>query len=356
MNQTKQVRIGDITIGGGAPVVIQSMLSVPANDIEGNLHQAAALEAAGCRIIRAAVPNLEAVRLIAALKEHTSMPVVADIHFDYRLALEAVAAGVDKIRINPGNIGGADRVKAVAKACNQKNIPIRVGVNSGSVEKELLAKFGGPTAEAMVESAARHFEMLEAADFTNTVLSLKSSELKTMVQAYRLAAERFSCPLHLGVTEAGTERQGLVKSSIGIGSLLLDGIGDTIRVSLTADPVQEIKAAKDILKALGVRGCGPQLVSCPTCGRTRIDLIGLAHQVEKALEDVTCDCKVAVMGCAVNGPGEAREADVGIAGGDGCGVVFVRGEVVEKVSEEELLPTLMRYIREWEKTNGKSEL
>lgn len=356
MRRTKQVLVGGVPIGGGAPVAIQSMLSVPAHDIDGNLRQAAALEAAGCRIIRAAVPDREAVPLIAALKEHTGMPVVADIHFDYRLSLEAVAAGADKIRINPGNIGGADRVRAVANACNERKIPIRVGVNSGSVERELLARFGGPTAEAMVESAARHLKMLEEADFENTVLSLKSSDLKTMVAAYRLAAERFDCPLHLGVTEAGTERQGVVKSSIGIGSLLLDGIGDTIRVSLTADPVQEIAAAKDILRALGVKGCGAQIVSCPTCGRTRIDLIGLAHQVEEALRDFDTDCKVAVMGCAVNGPGEAREADLGVAGGDGCGVVFVRGRIVEKVPEEALLPTLLRYLKEWERTDGKLEL
>ena len=356
MRRTKQVLVGGVPIGGGAPVAIQSMLSVPAHDIDGNLRQAAALEAAGCRIIRAAVPDREAVPLIAALKEHTGMPVVADIHFDYRLALEAVAAGADKIRINPGNIGGADRVRAVANACNERKIPIRVGVNSGSVERELLARFGGPTAEAMVESAARHLKMLEEADFENTVLSLKSSDLKTMVAAYRLAAERFDCPLHLGVTEAGTERQGVVKSSIGIGSLLLDGIGDTIRVSLTADPVQEIAAAKDILRALGVKGCGAQIVSCPTCGRTRIDLIGLAHQVEEALRDFDTDCKVAVMGCAVNGPGEAREADLGVAGGDGCGVVFVRGRILEKVPEEALLPTLLRYLKEWERTDGKLEL
>ena len=356
MRRTKQVLVGGVPIGGGAPVAIQSMLSVPAHDIDGNLRQAAALEAAGCRIIRAAVPDREAVPLIAALKEHTGMPVVADIHFDYRLALEAVAAGADKIRINPGNIGGADRVRAVANACNERKIPIRVGVNSGSVERELLARFGGPTAEAMVESAARHLKMLEEADFENTVLSLKSSDLKTMAAAYRLAAERFDCPLHLGVTEAGTERQGLVKSAIGIGALLLDGIGDTIRVSLTADPMREIAAAKDILRALGVKGCGAQIVSCPTCGRTRIDLIGLAHQVEEALRDFDTDCKVAVMGCAVNGPGEAREADLGVAGGDGCGVVFVRGRIVEKVPEEALLPTLLRYLKEWERTDGKLEL
>ncbi|PWM23021.1 MAG: 4-hydroxy-3-methylbut-2-en-1-yl diphosphate synthase [Oscillospiraceae bacterium] len=356
MRRSKQVLVGGIPMGGGAPIVIQSMLSVPAHDIDGNLRQARALEEAGCRIIRTAVPDREALPLIAALKEQTGMPVVADIHFDYRLAIEAVAAGADKIRINPGNIGGADRVRAVARTCREHGIPIRVGVNSGSVERELLAQYGGPTAEAMVESAARHLQMLEQADFDQVVLSLKSSDLQTMVAAYRLAAERFDCPLHLGVTEAGTERQGLIKSAIGIGSLLLDGIGDTIRVSLTADPVQEIRAAKDILRALGQKGYGPQIVSCPTCGRTRIDLIGLAHQVEEAVADYPMDCKIAVMGCAVNGPGEAREADLGIAGGDGCGVVFVRGEIVEKVPEEALLPALLRRLEEWEQTNGKPEL
>lgn len=356
--QTKTVWVGHVPIGGGHPVSIQSMLSRPSYDIKGSIAQAQALEAAGCQIVRAAVPDKDAVRLIAALKEAVSMPIVADIHFDYRLALECAEAGVDKIRINPGNIGGADRVKAVAKACNAKNIPIRVGVNSGSVEKNLLEKYGGPTAEAMVESAANHLALLEQADFDNSVLSLKSSDLKTMVKAYRLAAERFNCPLHLGVTEAGTEHIGLLKSAIGIGALLIDGIGDTIRVSLTADPVQEIAAARDILKALSLKGSGVQLVSCPTCGRTRIDLISLAHQVEDALKDYSCDLKVAVMGCVVNGPGEAKEADIGIAGGDGCGVIFVRGEVVERVSEEELLPALLRRIEEitHAKSDKKTEL
>ncbi len=351
--QTKTVWVGRVPIGGGYPVAIQSMLNCPSYDIENSVAQAKALEAAGCQIIRAAVPDKDAVRLIAALKEAVSMPVVADIHFDYRLAMECAEAGVDKIRINPGNIGGADRVKAVAKACNARNIPIRVGVNSGSVEKALLAKYGGPTAQAMVESAANHLAMLEQADFYNNVLSLKSSDLKTMVEAYRLAAQRFDYPLHLGVTEAGTERIGMLKSAIGIGALLLDGIGDTIRVSLTADPVQEIAAARDILKALGRKGSGVQLVSCPTCGRTRIDLVSLAHRVEDALQNCPCDLKVAVMGCVVNGPGEAREADIGVAGGDGCGVIFVKGQVVEKVSEEELLPALLKRIEEM--THAKSD-
>lgn len=348
---TKTVWVGNVPMGTGHPLVIQSMLSRPSYDIEGSIAQAKALEAAGCQIIRAAVPDHDAVRLIAALKESVSMPVVADIHFDFRLAVECVAAGVDKIRINPGNIGGADRVREVAKACNAKNIPIRVGVNSGSVEKELLAKYHAPTAQAMVESAANHLALLEQADFHNTVLSIKSSNLSIMVQAYRLAAERFDCPLHLGVTEAGTEHIGLLKSAIGLGSLLLDGIGDTIRVSLTADPIKEIVAAKDILKALGLKGCGVQLVSCPTCGRTRIDLVSLAQKVETALQNCPYDIKVAVMGCVVNGPGEAKEADIGVAGGDGCGVIFVKGEIVERVSEEELLPALLKRIEEI--TNAK---
>lgn len=346
MHNTKKVQIGNVVIGGGSPVAIQSMLSVPSYDIEGSVLQAKALEKAGCRIIRAAVPDMAAIKLIEALKSSISVPVVADIHFDYRLAVEAAAAGVDKIRINPGNIGGEDRVKAVADACRLKNIPIRVGVNSGSVEKELLAKYGAPTPEAMAESAARHIEMLHRADFDNIVLSIKSSDLKTMTAAYRLAAERFDCPLHLGVTEAGTERMGLIKSAVGIGSLLLDGIGDTIRVSLTDDPVKEVYAARDILRALGVRGSGVQLVSCPTCGRTRIDLVSLAKRVEEALADCPHDIKVAVMGCVVNGPGEAREADIGIAGGDGCGVIFVKGEIVERVDEDRLLPALLKRIEE----------
>jgi len=340
----KTVNIGNVAIGSSNPIAIQSMLNVPSYDIEKSVKQAIALEAAGCRIIRAAVPDIEAVKLIAALKEAVSAPIVADIHFDYRLAIECAAAGVDKIRINPGNIGGEDRVRAVAKACSERNIPIRIGVNSGSVEKELLKKYGSPTPEAMVESAENHMKMLWRADFDNIVLSIKSSDLNSMVAAYRLAAERFDCPLHLGVTEAGTRHMGEIKSAIGIGSLLLDGIGDTIRVSLTDDPVEEVYAAKNILKALGMKGSGVQLISCPTCGRTRIDLISLAQKAEDALRDVDADLKVAVMGCVVNGPGEAKEADVGIAGGDGCGIVFEKGEIVEKVSEEELLPALLRRI------------
>lgn len=341
--ETKPVRVGGLVIGGGAPVVVQSMLSAGAQDIEGNVRQAKALEAAGCEMIRVAVPDREAVRLIPTLKNAVSMPVVADIHFDYRLALLAVSAGADKIRLNPGNIGGADRVREVAAACSRKGVPIRIGVNSGSVERELLQKFGGPTAQALVESAAGHAKLLEDAGFTDLVISLKSSDVRTTLDSYRLAAERFRYPLHLGVTEAGTERMGLIKSAIGIGSLLADGIGDTIRVSLTADPVKEIEAARDILKAAGIGG-GPVVISCPTCGRTRIDVICLAGEVERRLRDYKKDIKVAVMGCAVNGPGEAREADIGIAGGDGCGLLFEKGEIVAKYPENELLDRLMERI------------
>ncbi len=348
MKKTRQVRVGGVVMGGGAPVVIQSMLSVPSTDIQGNVAQARRLEEAGCRIVRVAVPDESAVSLIGALKDAVSMPVVADIHFDHRLALSCVREGVDKIRINPGNIGGDENVRAVAEACGKKGIPIRIGVNSGSLERHILEKYGSPTAEALVESAAYHASLLEKFGFTDIVLSLKSSDLRTMIAAYRLASERFPYPLHLGVTEAGTERIGLVKSAIGIGSLLADGVGDTIRVSLTADPVKEIAAAKDILRALGAPGCGPQIVSCPTCGRTRIDLPALARQVEDRLKDRPWDIRVAVMGCVVNGPGEAREADYGVAGGDGCGLVFSHGKILGKYPQEELVDALLRAIKEGE--------
>lgn len=341
---TNAVKVGNVVIGAGAPIVVQSMLSVPSNDIEGNVSQAISLQNAGCRIIRAAIPDMEAVALIPALKNAVSMPVVADIHFDYRLALAAVGAGVDKIRINPGNIGSDDRVHAVADACGEKGIPIRIGVNSGSLEREILAKYGAPTAEALCESAAYHASLLERFGFRDIVLSLKSSDLGTMIEAYRLASERFSYPLHLGVTEAGTSRMGLIKSAIGIGSLLADGIGDTIRVSLTAPPQEEIAAARDILRALGTPGCGAQIVSCPTCGRTRIDLTALAKETEQRLANCPRDIKVAVMGCVVNGPGEAHEADYGIAGGDGCGILFSHGRILGKYPQERLVDELIRLI------------
>ncbi len=336
-----QVTAGNVKIGGGAKISIQSMLNVPADDIENSVKQAVALEKAGCEIIRAAIPDKNAVKLIPALKEAVKAPIVADIHFDYKLALEAVEAGIDKIRINPGNIGSDDRVKAVANVCANKNIPIRIGVNSGSLEKEILAKYGSPTPEALCESALYHASLLEKFDFNDIVLSMKSSTVSTMVKAYELAAEKCCYPLHLGVTEAGTERFGIIKSAAGIGSLLLHNIGDTIRVSLTADPVREIYAAKDILKSLDIEKGGVQFVSCPTCGRTKIDLISLANEVQERLRDCEKNIKVAVMGCVVNGPGEAREADFGIAGGDGMGLVFKKGEILYKVSEDKLVDALI---------------
>ena len=343
MRTSKQVMVGRVPLGGGAPVTVQSMLNVPSTDIPGSVAQAKRLEAAGCQILRAAIPDMAAVALIPAIKEAVQIPLVADIHFDYKLALESVAAGVDKVRINPGNIGEDSRVRAVAKACREKGVPIRVGVNSGSVEKHILAKFGGPTPEALVESALYHVSLLEKFDFTDIVVSLKASSVDSTIRAYQLMAQRCGYPLHLGVTEAGTARMGLIKSAIGIGSLLQQGIGDTLRVSLTADPVEEIAAGKDILKALGM-GAGPRLVSCPTCGRTRIDLIGLAGRVEEALRGCEKDITVAVMGCAVNGPGEAREADIGVAGGVGEGLLFKKGQILRKVPEDQLLPALLEEI------------
>ena len=338
----KHVKVGGLTLGAGK-IYIQSMLNIPAGDVAGSVSQAVALEKAGCEIIRAAVPTIEDVRLIPALKEAVSIPVVADIHFDYRIALAAAEAGVDKIRINPGNIGSPDRVRAVADACRKRNIPIRIGVNSGSLERSLLEKYGSPTPEALVESALGHVKLLNDCDFDDIVISIKSSDVKLMIAAYRLLAQQVDYPLHLGVTEAGTERMGLVKSAVGIGSLLCDGIGDTIRVSLTADPVKEIYAAKDILSACGM-GSGVQIVACPTCGRTRIALIPLAEQVEKLCAGINKPIKVAVMGCVVNGPGEAREADIGIAGGVGEGILFKKGKILRKVPEDKLLEELKKEI------------
>lgn len=342
MRNVKQVKVKNLTLGDGH-IYIQSMLNVSSDDIEGSVKQAVELEKAGCEIIRAAIPDKEAVALIPAIKSAVNIPLVADIHFDYRLALLAAEAGIDKIRINPGNIGDMDRVKAVADACANRNIPIRIGVNSGSVEKQLLAKYGGPTPEALVESAMNHVSMLNRFDFDDIVISIKSSNVKNMIAAYRKMSETANYPLHLGVTEAGTERMGIIKSSIGIGSLLADGIGDTIRVSLTGDPVREVYAARDILKGLGMAD-GVEFVSCPTCGRTRIDLIKVAGEVEEALSQVKKNIKVAVMGCIVNGPGEAKEADIGIAGGDGCAVLFKKGEILRKVPETEIVSELLKEI------------
>lgn len=342
--KTKKVKVGNIYIGGDAPVSVQSMLNKPAHDFEASVAQAVELEKAGCQVIRGAIPDMDAVGLIPALKEAVKAPIVADIHFDYRLAIEAVAAGVDKVRINPGNIGSDDRVKAVVDACKAKNVPIRIGVNSGSVEKEILAKYGAPTPEAMAESAMYHASLLEKFDFDDIVISIKSSNVENMIKAYETVAERCSYPLHLGVTEAGTARMGLIKSSAGIGSLLMHGIGDTIRVSLTDDPVNEVYAGHDILKALGLKSDSVQIVSCPTCGRTKIDLISVANEVENALRDCTKKIKVAVMGCVVNGPGEAREADIGIAGGDGCAMLFKKGEILRKIDEKDIVKELLAEI------------
>ena len=340
---TRQILVGGVPIGGGAPVSIQSMLNTRTTDVGGSLHQIQTLADAGCQIVRLAVPNQEAVEGFRQIAARSPLPLVADIHFDYRLAIGAAGAGAAKIRINPGNIGDDSRVKAVADACRRKNIPIRIGVNSGSLEKHILAKYGSPTPEALVESALYHVSLLEKFDFTDIVISLKASSVDLTVRAYELMAQQCPYPLHLGVTEAGTARMGLVKSAIGIGSLLQRGIGDTIRVSLTADPVEEVAAGEDILRALELKG-GVKFVSCPTCGRTRIDLIGLAHQVEDALRGCQKDITVAVMGCAVNGPGEAREADLGVAGGEGEGLLFKKGKILRKVPEDQLLPALLEEV------------
>lgn len=347
MRNIKPVKVGNCILNG-EKIYIQSMLNTRSDDIEGSVLQAMSLEKAGCDIIRAAIPDKEALKLIPAIKDKINIPLVADIHFNYRLAVESVAAGIDKIRINPGNIGDKDRVKAVVDACKSKNIPIRIGVNSGSLEKEILGKYGSPTPEALVESALGHVKILNECNFDDIVISIKSSNVNNVIGAYRLLSQKCDYPLHLGVTEAGTERMGIIKSSIGIGSLLCDGIGETIRVSLTDEPIKEIYAAKDILKAIGKSG-GVKIVSCPTCGRTRINLIKLASDVENAVKDIEKDITVAVMGCAVNGPGEAKEADIGIAGGDGCAVIFKNGEIIKKVDEIDALDALIHEIENYRK-------
>ena len=328
---TRQIHVGDVAIGGGAPVSIQSMLNTKTTDVAGCLAQLAALKAAGCQIARLAMPNMAAAQAFGEIAAQSPLPLVADIHFDYRLAIAAAQGGAAKIRINPGNIGSPDRVRAVAEVCRAKHIPIRIGVNGGSLDKALLEKYGHPTAEALVESAFSHLALLEAVDFRDVCVSIKSSSVPTMVAAARLFRQRCDYPLHIGVTETGPVRMGLIKSAMGVGALLLDGIGDTIRVSLTADPVQEVYAAREILRAAGLRKDGVNIISCPTCGRTSIDLIGLVEQVDQALKTCTKPLTVAVMGCVVNGPGEAREADVGIAGGDGCGILFVKGQPQQKL-------------------------
>lgn len=341
---TRQIMVGNVPIGGGAPVAIQSMLNTKTTDVEGSLHQIKQLASAGCQIARLAVPNREAARGFAEICKESPLPLVADIHFDYQLAIAAAEGGASKIRINPGNIGGEDRVKAVVDVCKEKHIPIRIGVNGGSLDKTLLEKYGHPTPEALVESAFQHLELLEKQGFYDTCVSMKSSHVPNMVAAARLFRSKCDYPLHIGVTETGPVRQGLIKSAMGIGALLLDGIGDTLRVSLTDDPVEEVYAAKDILKAAGLRKEGVDIISCPTCGRTRIDLIGLVNQVDEALKDCRKPITVAVMGCIVNGPGEAREADIGIAGGDGWGMIFEKGVQVDRLPYDQLLPALLERI------------
>ena len=341
---TKQIMVGGVPIGGGAPVTIQSMTNTRTDDVEATLHQIRTLAAAGCEIIRVAVPDMAAAKAVGKIKEESPIPVVVDIHFDYKLALEAIAAGADKVRINPGNIGGADHVKAVAQACARRGVPIRIGVNGGSLEKPLLAKYGGVCPEAMVESAFGHIRLLNQFDFDDICVSLKSSSVPMTMKAYRLMSQASDYPLHIGVTEAGTVRMGTLKSAVGIGGLLALGIGDTMRVSLSADPVEEVYAAKEILKAAGVRKEGAELVSCPTCGRTRIDLIAMVNEVEERLKAVDKPITVAVMGCVVNGPGEASAADCGIAGGVGEGLLFKKGQIVKKVPQEQLVDELFALI------------
>lgn len=343
---TRQIRVGGVPVGGGAPVTIQSMTNTRTDDVAATVEQIKRLETAGCQIIRVAVPDMAAAKAVGAIREQIHIPLVVDIHFDYKLALACIDAGCDAVRINPGNIGGEDRVKAVAEACKAKGLPIRIGVNGGSLEKPLLAKYGGVTPEALVESAFGHIALLEKYDFHDICVSLKSSSVPVTMAAYKLMSEKSDYPLHLGVTETGTIRMGTLKSAIGIGGLLALGIGDTMRVSLSADPVEEVLAAKDILKAAGLRKDGPDLVSCPTCGRTRIDLIGLASEVEERLKTVDKPITVAVMGCVVNGPGEASAADVGIAGGNGEGLLFHKGEIVKKVPQNQLVDELFALIEQ----------
>ena len=341
---TKQIKVGNVLVGGGAPVSIQSMTNTRTDDVEATLRQIRELAAAGCEIIRVAVPDMVAAKAVGKIKEQCPLPLVVDIHFDYKLALEAIAAGADKVRINPGNIGSEDRVKAVADACRQKNIPIRIGVNGGSLEKPLLAKYGGVCPEAMVESAFGHIRLLNKFDFDDICVSLKSSSVPMTMKAYQIMSQESNYPLHIGVTEAGTVRMGTLKSAVGIGGLLALGIGDTMRVSLSADPVEEVYAARDILKAAGIRKEGAELVSCPTCGRTRIDLISLAGEVEERLKAVDKPITVAVMGCVVNGPGEASAADCGIAGGVGEGLLFKKGQIIKKVPQDQLVDELFALI------------
>lgn len=344
--ETRPVHVGDVQIGGQSDVVIQSMTTSDTRDVEATVKQIEKLAEVGCQIVRLAVVDEEAARAIKEIKKRSPLPLVADIHFNYKLALIALENGIDKIRINPGNIGSIEKVKKVVEGCKARNVPIRIGVNSGSIEKEILEKYGHPTAEGLVESALKHIEILENLDFYDIVVSLKASNVPMMIKAYHLMSERRNYPLHVGVTEAGTIFAGSIKSSVGIGTVLANGVGDTIRVSLTGDPTEEIKVAKEILKSLEIRTNEPEIISCPTCGRAQIDLIGLANKVEKVIQKLDKPLKVAVMGCAVNGPGEAREADVGVAGGQGEGLIFRNGQIVRKIKEDELFEELMKEIED----------
>lgn len=342
--ETKKIKVGNIYVGGNSPVTVQSMTNTDTRDVEATVSQILKLEDAGCDIIRCAVPDIEASEALGKIIKRVHIPVVADIHFDYKLALNSIEYGVAALRINPGNIGSIDRIKAVAEAAKEKNIPIRIGVNSGSVEKDILTKYGTACPEALVESALRHVEILESQNFSDIVISIKSSNVLKMIESYRLISKKVNYPLHVGVTESGTAWRGTIKSSIGIGTLLCEGIGDTIRVSLTGDPVEEVKVGKEILKSIGLIEEGVEFVSCPTCGRTQIDLIKIAKEVEDRLSHINKKIKVAVMGCAVNGPGEAREADIGIAGGNGEGLIFKKGQIIKKVKEKDLVEELMKEI------------
>jgi len=342
--KTRKVKVGNVYVGGDAKITIQSMTNTDTRDVEATLAQIRELNIAGCDIIRCAVPDMKAAEALEGICKQSPIPVVADIHFDYKLALKAIENGVSALRINPGNIGSVEKTKAVVEAAKAKNIPIRIGVNAGSLEKSILARDGKPTAKGLVESALKHVKILEELDFRDIVISIKSSDVVMMIEAYRLIADKCDYPLHLGVTESGTPFRGTIKSSIGLGTLLAEGIGDTIRVSLTSDPIEEVKVAKEILKALKLKETGLEFVSCPTCGRTQINLIEIAKEVEKRIENINKNIKVAVMGCAVNGPGEAREADIGIAGGNGEGLIFKKGKIIKKVKEEDLIEELMKEI------------
>jgi (E)-4-hydroxy-3-methylbut-2-enyl-diphosphate synthase len=354
-SKTRQIRVGNVKIGGGAPIAVQSMTNTRTQDVEATVAQIRRLEQAGCEIIRVAVPDEDAARAVAAIKARITIPLVADVHFDYRLAIAASRAGADGLRINPGNIGGVKKLKAVVDCARDSNIPIRIGVNAGSLEKDILKKHGGASAEAMVESALRNIDLLNSLDFDRVKISLKASDVARTLEAYRLMSQRTDLPLHVGVTEAGGLFAGIVKSALGIGMLLAEGIGDTIRVSLTRDPVEEVRVGYEILKALGIRQRGPDIISCPTCGRCNINLFEIVEQVERQLAAVTAPVKIAIMGCVVNGPGEAREADIGIAGGDGVGILFKHGKVVKKFPQDQLVDVLLREVRQEIEADGSSD-